>query len=483
MKFLVELLSRRKPPARRTPHTGPWPLDFALFRWSTYPNDVFTLADAYQDVIAFGQKGSGKTSSSGRLFALKYLRAGFAGLVLCAQEEEADNWRGYLKETGREGDGRFFTLDGEHRFNPLAWEAGKVGGSDFSESIVNLILDCSSLKKVSQPTGDGAHFWLPQRKKLIRNAVSLLMLADEPVTLFNLYEVLNTAPVSTDEANTRDWKQQSYLSGCLGAAEQKNPLNPDLKIIEKFFLREWAKLPAKGRSYVESDVTGLLDPLTKGVLSKLFGGDSNLSPDDIEAGRVIIVDIPMRHRDIAQYAAVLWIQMVQRAATRRLYRAPISRPGFIFVDETQYYLTPGDALFQSTSRHHGYSVVRLTQNLPGLRSAYGSDDDTNALLSHCTTRIFHLNSCAITNEWAAKSIGQGLTTRRSVSEARSGEPTGTSVTETRELSCPPENFLTLKSGGARHQKVVEAIVNQPGRTFLDGRTWITLSSTQVPKAP
>jgi hypothetical protein len=43
--------------------------------------DVWTIQDALQDVIVFGQKGSGKTSASGRLFARKYLQAGFAGLV------------------------------------------------------------------------------------------------------------------------------------------------------------------------------------------------------------------------------------------------------------------------------------------------------------------------------------------------------------------------------------------------------------------
>jgi hypothetical protein len=89
------------------------------------------LAGAYQDVVVFGQKGSGKTSSSARLFTTRYLRAGFSGLVLVAQPEETELWRGYLKAAGREDDGRFFSLDGDFRFNALTWEAQQAGGADF----------------------------------------------------------------------------------------------------------------------------------------------------------------------------------------------------------------------------------------------------------------------------------------------------------------------------------------------------------------
>jgi len=125
-----------------------WPLELPLIWWSQRPRDVWTLVDALQDVVVFGRKGSGKTSASGRLFARKYLAAGFGGIVLCAQEEAAQNWRGYLKETGREGDGAFFTLGGPYRFNPLAWDAQKSGGADFAKNVVNLLLDCSSVRTI-----------------------------------------------------------------------------------------------------------------------------------------------------------------------------------------------------------------------------------------------------------------------------------------------------------------------------------------------
>jgi hypothetical protein len=52
-----------------------------------------------------------------KVFASKYLQAGFGGLVLCAQIEEANLWRERLKQAGRVGDGRFFSLGETFRFN------------------------------------------------------------------------------------------------------------------------------------------------------------------------------------------------------------------------------------------------------------------------------------------------------------------------------------------------------------------------------
>jgi hypothetical protein len=169
----------------------------------------------------------------------------------------------------------------------------------------------------------------------------------------------------------------------------------------------------------------------------------------------------------------MWLQSVYRHGDRRVYSPPHTRPLFIYMDECQYFATPTDARFQSTSRHHGFSVVRLTQSLPGLREAYRTQDATDALLSHCCTRIFHLQTCAVTNKWAAESIGRTMQARQTVSTANTpyGNPQQ-SWAEAEDWDCPPGFFLDLKSGGRRHRHVVEAIVAQAGRTWLDGRRWI-----------
>ena len=70
-------------------NAGTWPLDLRLVQFSRYPEDFWTVADACQGVLILGENGSGKTSASGRLFARKYLQAGFGGLVLCFKTDSS----------------------------------------------------------------------------------------------------------------------------------------------------------------------------------------------------------------------------------------------------------------------------------------------------------------------------------------------------------------------------------------------------------
>jgi hypothetical protein len=85
------------------------------------------------------------------LLAKAYLRAGFGDLVLCAKIDEADLWRKYLRETGRETGGIFFGEDSSHSFNFLSYESA-VSGADLEENIVNLTIEVA---RITNPQGRG----------------------------------------------------------------------------------------------------------------------------------------------------------------------------------------------------------------------------------------------------------------------------------------------------------------------------------------
>src|ERR1700741_4647992 len=140
-----------------------WPDTLPLCRLSSSAKDALALADAKTGVLITGQTGRGKTSGPGRLLAKAYLRAGFGGLVLCAKIDEADLWRKYLRETGREADGIFFGEDSSHSFNFLSYES-ITSGADLEENIVNLM---SEVARITNPQGKGGEheeFWQSQRK-------------------------------------------------------------------------------------------------------------------------------------------------------------------------------------------------------------------------------------------------------------------------------------------------------------------------------
>jgi hypothetical protein len=161
-------------------------------------------------VLILGENGSGKTSGSGQLFARKYLENGLGGLVLCFKTDEAELWREYLKRAGREADGRFFGVSDLFRFNFLDYEA-KTSGVDFAENLVTLLVDIASIQKRTEATGSEAHFWPPQKKKLLRNAITLLLFAEEPVQLRTLYEMILSALKSQDEVSSACWQKGSCL--------------------------------------------------------------------------------------------------------------------------------------------------------------------------------------------------------------------------------------------------------------------------------
>jgi hypothetical protein len=402
---LVSIFATRESASVKKPAPDHWPLELPLVHFSEYPQDTWTLRDAYQGVLIMGENGSGKTSGSGRIFARKYLENGFGGLVLCFKTDEADLWRSYLRQTGREGDGRFFGVDEAFRFNFMDYEAGS-SGVDFVENLVTLLVDVASVQRRAEATGSEAHFWLPQKKKLLRNAITLLLLADESIQLRTLYEMIVSAPRDPQQVSLGTWQRDSYLFQLLCRAEQKASPHPEWELIRNYFLIERPNLASKTRETIDADFTGMFDPLTRGKIGELFGTTTNLTPEDMFAGKVIIVDLPVaRYREIAQYAALIWAQLFQRAVDRRDYQAPKSRPVFLWVDEAQKFTIEQDAEFQTTARSKGISVVRLTQNVPNFLDAYGRDGKAkvDTLLGNHVTKIFHRNSDPVTNDGQRKS--------------------------------------------------------------------------------
>ena len=276
--------------------------------------------------LIMGENGSGKTSGSGELLARKYLKAGFGGLVLCFKTDEAALWRGYLRRAGREDDGRYFSADNDFRFNFMDYEA-QSSGVDFAENLVTLLVDVASIQKRTEASGSEAHFWLPQKKKLIRNAIELLLMAEEPIQLRSLYSMIVSAPKDSRETADENWQRESFLFALLQQAEAKARDHPEWELITNYWMRERPALASKTRETIDADFTGMFDPLTRGKIGELFGTGTNLTPDDILEGKVVVIDIPIaKYREVGQYAALIWAQLFQRAVDRRSYEAPERPP-------------------------------------------------------------------------------------------------------------------------------------------------------------
>lgn len=484
------LRTRSGPPARPA---EAWPLDLELFRWTA--EEPFTLDDACKGVQVFGMTGSGKSSGSGRLLAESYLRHGFGGLVLCAKPGEADTWRGYCDRAGRTDDMIVFAPRGDHRFNFLDAELTRPGaGAGLTENILQLFMTVAEVASRGSGGGQGRNdegYWLRSLQQLLRNVIDLLVIGTGAVSVPDLYRVTVSAPTGFDQANDPGWQRQSFCWQCLqrGEAATKTGYQAhDFQLVADYFLLEYPGLSEKTRSVIVSTFTSMVDVLNRGVLRELFSTTTTVTPDDCLAGRVLVIDLPVKEfAEVGQFAAVLWKYLFQRAVERRDVRAN-PRPVFLFADEAQLFTTGTDALFQTTARSARCCTVYLTQNVHNYHAAYGKEAGPAAaksLLGNLTTQVVHALADADTATYVADLIGKSRQWFMSNSSSHPPNPmtadlwgqaspqASSGFSEQLQYTVDPAELFRLRTGGPASGYLVDGLVWRGGRPFVStGRSYL-----------
>ncbi|MCC7314601.1 MAG: TraM recognition domain-containing protein [Planctomycetes bacterium] len=482
-----------------------WELSDELLRWSR--DDAWTLRDAVEGTLILGATGSGKTSGSGATIARSYLAAGFGGLVLTAKPDERALWERYCRETNRSGDLVVVGADAAMRFNFLDHELNRTGsGAGLTENIVTLFSNVMEIRERNAASGGGREdgtFWKQGALKCMRNAVDLVSLATGKVSVPDLVRVVLSAPLSPAQIRDKDWQQGSFCFHCLKEADKrdKSPRQQhDFGVVADYYLLEWVNLAERTRSVIQATFMGWADLLVRGLLRELFCTDTTLTPEDVERGRIILVDLPVKEfGEVGQFAQVLWKYAFQRSIERRNIAAS-PRPVFLWADEAQHFVTSYDHSFQTTCRAARVATVLLSQNYSNFIAALGGNEkaraETDSLLANLNTKILHASGDAVTNEWASRLIGrsrQFLASGNNSYDAEDqwtaslgldwlghGGSTTAGFSETFEFEVQPREFTRLRTGGPP-QWMVDGIVFQNGRMFeASGRTWLETSFRQKP---
>lgn len=454
------------------------------------PENYWCLKDAFEGVQILGGTGSGKTSGSGQAIARAFLDANLGGLVLTAKTDEVLAWKNYARDAGREADLLIVEPGGKYAFNFLTYELKRPGsGAGHTENLVNLF--CSVLEAAERKQGQGGGqdaYWQRTLKQLLRNAIDLAVIAADEVNLPALYKIITSAPRSSAEVADDAWKKDSICFALIeeaeGRAKEKKREN-DFELTRDYWLREFPGLAEETRSVIVSTFTSMADCFLRGLLRNLFCGELTIKPEDSFDGKIIILNLPVKEfNELGQFAQVLFKFCWQRAVERRIpagidraqSQATI-RPVFLWADESQFFATQMDALFQSTARSSRASTVYLTQNLPSYFSAFGgpnSRSDTESFLGNLQTKIFHANGDPSTNNWAADSIGK---TRQmqfsgSLSEGQNNRMAGAVNSNMNaggslvfEFLVQPQEFTMLRTGGLEADFCVDAVIFQGGRRW------------------
>ena len=473
--------------------------------------DPFTLANAFEGVQIFGGIGSGKTSGSGAHLARAYLAAGMGGLVLCAKKDERATWERYADEVGRRGDLKIFDHTGQRElFNFLRYEMGREGeGAGYTENIVRMF--STIVENMERGgSGRGEAYWMRAMQQLMRNAVDLLSLSGEEVSMPSIVEVVLSAPLSPDQVWDEEWQAGpkdedsertggSYCFYCVGRAQMRlenGELDEwegyDLEATRDYWFKEWAQMDEKPRSSIQSMFSTMADSFMRRPFRKLFSSGLLTIPEHTHHGHVIIMELPVKEfADAGRAAQVMFKYVWQQAAERRDVAAN-PRPIFLWVDEAQNFATAYDQQFQATARSSRVCTVYLTQNLPNYYAELGGEAGkhrVDSLVGNLQTKIFHANSDPVTNQFAAETIGKSWQLRRGTSIGGSGGGSGPtkqggtgsfseSTRENLEYDVEPQTFTMLRKGGPMYDRQVDAIIFQTGRVWSNGQTHLRAVFTQ-----
>ncbi len=441
------------------------------------PDDVLTCRNMFDGTIITGGSGSGKTSGPGATLAAALLpRAGF--LILCAKPGEAELWEKRAEMAGRAADVRRFAVDQPYRINLLDYafrQPGADRGGNDPQNVVDLLMRLQEVK-----TGQGAAaggesaFWISSSRQVKTAAVSLLGAAGEPITFDAINAVIDSAPYSPDDITSPKWQSSSYFNSLLDpiaaresrlTAVQRN----DARVAMEFFVSRFARLDPRTRSGILATIQSIIWPFLCGPSAELCGTTTNLTPEDIFRGRIVILDLPIKlYHESGLLIQTCWKLLFQRAAEARdLSRYPL--PVCLWADEAQHFTTSYDSLFQATARSSRVATVYLTQTLDSLRARFpgpSGDAEVQSLISNLANKIMCANDHAATNKFASDAIGQTWITQMNSSASISNEgnmTAGGGTSASRRYRLEPSEFLKLRRGGP--DGVVDAIMFRAGTPF------------------
>ncbi len=428
------------------------------------PVDWWTIGSAIEGTQIFGATGSGKTSGSGRMIRKVFLEAGFGGLVLTSKSDDVDDWKAALADADRQADAVVVTPGGPHRLDFVEYEYLRAGrGRGLTQNVVSLIVNSLG----SGRTG-GDPYWEQAAAQLLLHAVELVAIANGTVSLPDLARVVASAPRSMRDIASSKWQGESECFQLLLRAEKNVRDQParaaDLAETARYWLSEFASLSTKTSGSIVSMFTSKADGLLRSPLRQLFCAGSSIKPADLQGTKVVILDIPVKdYGDVGRFAQVLFKTVWQRTIERRKVTVG-TLPVFLWADESQYFVSKDDALFQQTARRSLAATVYLTQNLPNYFAAMGGQHAAESLVGNLQTKIFHANGDPTTNDWAERLFARDWERKRTTTMQEDGK---TSVGSSEQIAAgvQAKTFTMLAKGGRSSKYRVSAIVFEGGRTW------------------
>lgn len=481
----------------------------------------WTVRHAVEGVQIFGGIGSGKTSGSGRTLALKYLNAGFGGLVLTVKPDEKELWQTYCKLAGREDDLLIVEPGGKNFFNFLEYESSQAeGGNSITGNIVDVLKTVMKADEEKSSGGGDDPFWDNALDMLIFHIIDLCKLAYGNITLRQMYDIVQSLPKQDEGYNSKlehkkskdlsafekafeaaqvrinklsdEWEEKQTTERLQELARSNNyeeALQEEmdearmLKLVDQFFMENLMTLHEKTRSIIDFSFSGFLFRFLRDPVYSLFGKHaSTFTPEDSLKGKIILINVPVKvYHKIGRDCQILFKYIWQRAMEKRRV-TPDSLPVFLWADEAQNFLHEHDTHYQATARSSRIATVYISQNLPNYLASMGgakSDFKVKSFLGTLGTKIFHANADIDTNKYASELIGDGNWKETSRSNTMAGQYSSSKTESLRiDRVIRPEGFVSLKTGGVANDYIVEGYMHVQGNTLKENGNYLKVNFNQ-----
>jgi hypothetical protein len=388
------------------------------------PNTYFTTRDAVAGVHVLGATGSGKSSGPGKALSAAYLRAGFGALVHISKPEDIALWVNYAKENGREDSVILF--DETRGYNFIEAELSRHGIRGLSTVVEYLMQVLAAADQAMGAAGkESDDFWRQATQKCLNYCLPLLYSAWGKVSVRSIVDFVTQAATDGKRYLESGFAESNFAGKTLCAARD-SPRIPLPEAERDAFMRFWvAEYPAmaeKTRSNIVTTLSAKLDRFLHGRLAEAFCSKTDICPEMMFGGGIIIMCMPIQTwNEDGNTAQKLFKSAAMRAILARNSLEPTqrARPVAIWADEAQNVVTDADHAFLSVCRASRACVVYLTQSLPTYYAQLGpgKQDSAEALIGKFGTQVFCANACPKTNKYASELIGRAI--HRRATEGRS----------------------------------------------------------------
>jgi type IV secretory pathway TraG/TraD family ATPase VirD4 len=470
-------------------------------------NSKLSLRQVYQNIIAFGDPGSGKTVGALSNLIKGYFVHKFGMLVTVYKEQEAIDITSLASQYGREKDLVILGPQNAYCTNILEYEYEQTNSI---KSVVELV---NKINSVIKPTDQGANseqdFWNNQAEEMLDSAVRYAMLdGSQGLTIENIEAVILTAvskdQVALDKLNNRAkevlFELQDQLQNNIIDANSKVNLEETLKgLIEayKYWTKVFPAVPEKQINSVMTVVKTFFNRLKSGVIAQILFAPSQrvklakekgfyFKPDLSREGKIIILNYS---KEFYKETGATFQRIVKMLWQDSLQRNKQGSPCVLVSDEFQEFASSNDADILATARSYRIAFLVATQNITSLKIALG-DLPTEKLLGNIQTKIFHKTSDTKTIEYAQALVGKAYLEK--VSDSVSGGDKQDALTQTGYSKS--SNFELTNLIEARHMhdlntycdfpKQCQAIYFSQGQKFGNmGLPVITLTWNSIFASP